>query len=156
MSPTTINFLLDPPDSTVPSPPPRAHTATPSSSTSERPHFPLSFTEEVAPTPSTQHPPRFGGKDIRRLFPRKHHHQWNNEIADQAPLNKQHKREYYTKRARYVKRPRFNADLKYTLLPHFSTWNIVFWDSKRQEYTIKNPALKGQRLTVPLRSISAQ
>ena len=156
VSPTTINFLLDPPDSKIPSPPPRALTITLSTTTSERPPFPLSFTEEAAPIPSTQHPPRFGWKDIRKILPSKHHHQWNNEIADQATLNKQHKRKYYTKRAIYVERPRFNADLKYTLLPQLSTWNIVSWDSKRQEYTIENPALKGQRLTVPLRSISAR
>ena len=40
-------------------------------------------------------------------------------------------------------------DLKYTLLPQFSTWKIVFWSSKRQEYTIENPTLKGQTNSPP-------
>ena len=58
---------------------------------------------------------------------------------------------YYTR----TKNPRFQLNLIYALKESFNQWNIIFWDPKRQEFTLENPHLKFQRLTVPLRSISA-
>ena len=37
----------------------------------------------------------------------------------------------------------------------FSTWEIIFWDSRRQEYTIQNTSLSSQRLVVPRQAITA-
>ena len=74
---------------------------------------------------------------------------------DHATLGGQHRREYYTNHARRTKRPRFNQQLQYCLKPEFHTWEIIFWDGKRQEYTIQNTSLPSQRLVVPPQAITA-
>ena len=74
---------------------------------------------------------------------------------DQSALGRQHRREYYTNRARRTKRPRFNQHLKYSLKPEFSTREIVFWESRRQEYTIQSTSLTSQQLVVPPQAITA-
>ena len=56
----------------------------------------------------------------------------------------------------FVRRPRYNACLHYRLTNAFSSWEIIFWDYKRQEYTIQNTALPSQRLVVPLSAIKVQ
>ena len=55
-----------------------------------------------------------------------------------------------------VRKPRYNACLHYRLTNVFSSWEIIFWDYKRQEYTIQNTALPSQRLVVPLTAIEVQ
>ena len=75
--------------------------------------------------------------------------------AKSVALYKQHRREHFASRARIVKKPRFNRHLPYTLKPEFSSWEIIYWDSARQEFTIKNNSLPSQRIVVPLRAISA-
>ena len=70
-------------------------------------------------------------------------------------LYKQHRREYFASRARIVKKPRFNRHLPYKLKPEFSSWEIIYWDGTRQEFTIKNNLLPSQRIVVPLRAITA-
>ena len=74
---------------------------------------------------------------------------------DPAALGRQHRREYYTNHARRTKRSRFNQQLQYCLKPDFHTWEIIFWDGKRQEYLIQNTSLPSQRLTVPPQAITA-
>ena len=55
-----------------------------------------------------------------------------------------------------VRRLRHNARIHYQLTNAFSSWEIVFWDYKRQEYTIQNTALSSQRLVVPLKAIEVR
>ena len=56
----------------------------------------------------------------------------------------------------FVTRPRYNTRLHYQLTNAFSSWEIVFWDYRRQEYTIRNTVLSSQRLVVPLSAIEVQ
>ena len=74
---------------------------------------------------------------------------------DPAVLGRQHRREYYTNHARRTRRPRFNQQLQYCLKPEFCKWEIIFWDGKRQEYTIQNTYFPSQRLVVPPQAITA-
>ena len=60
-----------------------------------------------------------------------------------------------TNHARRTRRPRFNQQLQYCLKPEFCKWEIIFWDGKRQEYTIQNTYLSSQRLVVPPQAITA-
>ena len=75
--------------------------------------------------------------------------------AKSVALYKQHRREYFASRTRIVEKPRFNHHLPYTLKPEFSSWEIIYWDSTRQEITIKNNSFPSQRIVVPLRAITA-
>ena len=70
-------------------------------------------------------------------------------------LNQQ-KRERIFRHCNFVERPRYNPHLHYQLNSAFSSWEIVFWDQARQEYTIQNTALPSQRLVVPLSAIEVQ
>ena len=83
----------------------------------------------------------------------KHSNSRNN--AKSVALYKQHRREHFASRARIVKKPRFNRRLPYKLKPEFPPWEILYWDSTRQEFTIKNNSLPSQRIVVPLRAITA-
>ena len=67
----------------------------------------------------------------------------------------QHLREYYTNHTRRTKRRRFNQHLQYCHKPEFCKREIIFWDSKRQEYTIQSTSLPSQRLAVPPQAITA-
>ena len=75
--------------------------------------------------------------------------------AKSVALYKQHRREYFASRARIVKKPRFERHLPYKLKPEFSSWEIIYWDGTRQEFTIKNNSFPSQRNIVPLRAITA-
>ena len=72
-----------------------------------------------------------------------------------SPLRRQHRREYYTNRACRTKRPRFNQHLQYSLKSEFCTKEMVFWDIRRQEYTIQSTSLPSQRSLVPPQAITA-
>ena len=74
---------------------------------------------------------------------------------DRLTIARQHKREHFARLARAVKYPRFNPYLHYRLRPEFSSWELLFRDSQRQEFTIQNTTLPTQRLVVPLRAITA-
>ena len=74
---------------------------------------------------------------------------------DQSALGRQHRRGCYTYHAGRTKRPRFNQQLQYCLKPEFCKWEIIFWDGKRQEYTIQSTSLPSQRLVVPPQAITA-
>ena len=54
-----------------------------------------------------------------------------------------------------TRNPKFHYNLNYTLKEDVNQWRIILWDSKRQEFTIENTALKHQRLSLPIRAISA-
>ena len=49
----------------------------------------------------------------------------------------------------------FQFNLTYKIKENINQRKIVFWDSKRQKFTLENPSFNYQRLSVPLRSISA-
>ena len=66
---------------------------------------------------------------------------------------KQQGREKKFRHCNFVKKPRYKPHLHYQLTKVFSSWEIVFWDHKRQVYTIQNTVLLSQRLVVPLSAI---
>ena len=69
---------------------------------------------------------------------------------------KQKRRESYYRHHKFIRRPRYNTRLPYQLINAFSSWEIVFWDYKRQGYTMQNTAFSSQRLVVPLTAIEMQ
>ena len=75
---------------------------------------------------------------------------------DRLTIARQHKREHFARLARAVRCPRFNTYLHNRLRPEFSSWELLFWDSQRQEFTIQNTILPSQRLNAPLRAITAK
>ena len=74
---------------------------------------------------------------------------------DRLTIARQHKRESFEQLAKAVKKPRFNPHLCYSLKPEYSSWNLIFWDSQQQEFTIQNTLPPTQRLVVPLCAITA-
>ena len=70
-------------------------------------------------------------------------------------FHKQKKSEEATSKYTATQNPQFQFNLAYKIKKYINQWRIVFWDSKRQEFTLENPSLNYQRLSVPLRSISA-
>ena len=67
----------------------------------------------------------------------------------------QKKSEGSTSKYTATQKPQFHFNLTYKIKENINQWRIVFWDSKRQEFTLENPSLNYQRLSVPLRSLSA-
>ena len=117
------------------------------------PQLPIS-SPEVNQSEDTSELPAFSSflSDVRPLLSRP------NQLKlrpDSTVLGRQHRREYYTNHARRIRRPRFNQQLQYCLKPEFCKWEIIFWDGKRQEYTIQNTFLPSQRLVVPPQAITA-
>ena len=51
--------------------------------------------------------------------------------------------------------PQFPFNLTNKIKENVNQWRIVFWDPKRQEFTLENPSLNFQRINFPLRTISA-
>ena len=90
--------------------------------------------------------------DVRPLLSRPNHLKLQ---LDHSALGRQHRREYYTNHTRRTKRPRFDQNLQCSLKHEFSTWEIIFWDNRRQEYTIQSTSLPSQRLLVPPQAITA-
>ena len=109
---------------------------------------------EVSQPEDTQELPPFSSflSDVRPLLSRPNQPKLR---PDPAVLGRQHCCEYYTNHARRTRRPRFNQQLQYCLQPEFCKWEIIFWDGKRQEYTIQNTSLPSQRLVVPPQAITA-
>ena len=79
-----------------------------------------------------------------------------NRFLRKQEIFKQKRRESLFRHCKSIKRPRYNPHLHYQLTNVFSSWEIVFWDQVRQEYTIQNTALSSQRLVVPLSAIEVQ
>ena len=70
-------------------------------------------------------------------------------------FHKQKRSEEATSKYTATQNPQFQFNLTYKIKENINQCRIVFWDSKRQEFTLENPSLNYQRLSVPLRSISA-
>ena len=109
---------------------------------------------EVSQSEDTSELPPFSSflSDVRPLLSRP------NQLKlrpDPAVLGRQHRRENYTNHARRTRRPRFIQQLQYCLKPEFCKWEIIFWDGKRQEYTIQNTYIPSQRLVVRPQAITA-
>ena len=79
-----------------------------------------------------------------------------NRFQRNQQISKQKQRESHYRRHKSVTRPRYNPCLHHQLTNAFSSWEIVIWDYKRQEYTIQNTALSSQRFVVPLTAIEVQ
>ena len=69
---------------------------------------------------------------------------------------KQKRKESFLRHCKSVKKHRYNLHLHYQLTSSFASWEIVFWDPTRQEYTIQNTVLPSQRLVVPQSAIEVQ
>ena len=76
-------------------------------------------------------------------------------IPSRQLFKKQRESEEDTSYYSISKNPLFQFNLIYKLKEKTNKWRIVFWDPKRQEFTLENPSLNFQRISVPLRSISA-
>ena len=122
-------------------------------STSTGSQFSLSSLQ-ASQSENTQELPPFSFflSDVRPLLSRPNHLKLQ---PDQSALGRQHGRENYTNHAGRTKRPLFNQNLKYCLKPEFCKWEIIFWDGKRQEYTIQSTSLPSLRLVVPPQAITA-
>ena len=62
---------------------------------------------------------------------------------------KQKRRQSRYRHHKSVRRPQYDPYLHYQLTKAFSSWQIVFWDYKRQEYTIQNTVLSSQTFGTP-------
>ena len=113
--------------------PPTIHPdVAPSASTGSE--FSIPSPEASQPKNTQEVPPfSFFLSDVRPLLSKPNHPKLQ---PDQSALGRQHRREYYTNHARRTKRPRCIQQLQYCLKPEFCKWEIIFWDGKRQEYTI--------------------
>ena len=89
-------------------------------------------------------------QDARASLSRPNRFQQNQQIL------KQKRKESFYRHHKSVRRPRYNPPLHYRLTNAFSSWEIVFWDYKGQEYTIQKTLLSSQRLVVPLSAIEVQ
>ena len=89
-------------------------------------------------------------QDARASLSRPNRFQRNQQIL------KQKRKESFYRHHKSVRRPRYNPHLHYRLTNAFFSWEIVFRDYKRQEYTIQNTVLSPQRLVVPLSAIKVQ
>ena len=69
-------------------------------------------------------------------------------------FHKQKKNEEATFKYTTTQNPQFQFNLTYRIKENINQWRKIFWDSKRQEFTLENPSVNYQRLSVPLRSIS--
>ena len=79
-----------------------------------------------------------------------------NRFQRKQQIFKQQRKESFFRHCNSVKRPRYKPHLHYQLTKAFSSWENVFWDHKRQEYTIQNTVLSSQRLLIPLSAIEVQ
>ena len=79
-----------------------------------------------------------------------------NRFLRKQQILKQKRKESFLRHCKSVRRPRYNPHLHYQLTNAFFSWEIVFWDQARQEYTIQNTVLSSQRLVVPLSAIEVQ
>ena len=79
-----------------------------------------------------------------------------NRFQRNQQILKQKRRESRYRHHKSIRRPRYNDRLRYQLTNAFSSWEIVFWDYKRQECTIQNAAPSSQRLVVPLTAIEVR
>ena len=89
-------------------------------------------------------------QDARASFSRRNQFQRNQQFFKQKPRESRYR---YNKP---VRRPLYNPFLHYQLTNTFFSWEIVFWDHRRQEYTIQNTVLSSQRIVVPLTAIEVQ
>ena len=55
----------------------------------------------------------------------------------------------------FSEHPKSQFNLTYKIKEIINQWRILFWDPKRQKFSLENPSLNFQRLSVPLRSFSA-
>ena len=109
---------------------------------------------EASQSENTQELPPFSSflSDVRPFLSRTNHLKLQ---LDQSASGRQHRRECYTNDAGRSKRPRFDQNLQYCLKPEFCKWEIIFWDSRRQEYTIQSTSFPSERLVVPRQAITA-
>ena len=79
-----------------------------------------------------------------------------NQFQRNQQTRRQKRREGCYRYNQSVRRPRYNPSLHYQLTKVCSSWEIIFWDHRRQEYTIQNTVLSSQRIVVLLSAIEVQ
>ena len=79
-----------------------------------------------------------------------------NRFQRNQQISKQERKESYYQHHKSVRSPRYKPYLHYQLTNAFFSWEVVFWDHRRQEYTIQKTALTSQRLVVPLATFEVQ
>ena len=79
-----------------------------------------------------------------------------NQFQRDQQFFKQKRGESRYRHQKSVRRPRYNPCLSYQLNNAFFSWEIVFWDCKRQQYTIQNTVLSSQRFVVLLSALEVQ
>ena len=79
-----------------------------------------------------------------------------NQLQRNQQIGKQKRKERRYRHNKSVRRPRNDPSLHYQLTNAFISWEIVFWDHRRQEYTIQNTVLSSQRIVVPLTFFEVQ
>ena len=79
-----------------------------------------------------------------------------NRFQRNQQIFKQKRKESCYQHHKFVRRPQYNPYLYYQLTKAFFSWEIVFWDHKRQEYTTQNTALSSQKFVVHLSATEVQ
>ena len=79
-----------------------------------------------------------------------------NQFQRNQQTRRQKQREGCYQHNQSVRRLRYNPSLHYQLTKVFSSWDIIFWDHRRQENTIQKTVLSSQRIVVPLSAIEVQ
>ena len=112
--------------------------------------LPVDNNPTPANTPPTATNPPIPPIPIGRIYKKK-----KQQFSIKQCLEKQKKSEEASTKYSYTRNPHYQLNLNYNLKLEYNQWRIVFWDQSRQEFTLENPSLNYQRLTVPLRAISA-
>ena len=76
-----------------------------------------------------------------------------NQFQRNQQTRRQKRREGCYQHNQSVRQPQYSPSLHYQLTKVFSSWEIIFWDHRRQECTIQNTVLSSERIVVPLSAI---
>ena len=76
-------------------------------------------------------------------------------IPSRQLIQRQKKNEEATSNYSFTENAQFQFFLSYRIKENINQWRMVVWEPKRQKFTLRNPSLNFQRLSGPLRSISA-
>ena len=101
--------------------------------------------ENLSITPTDKHIIALNDRPIKRKL----------RAPSRQLFRKQKKNVEATSNYSFTKNPQFQFHLNYKIKENIKQRRIVFWDHKGQEFTLENPSLNFQRISVTLKSISA-
>ena len=119
-------------------------------SSKTQPAEPQSIPPSPRPQPSNSTALIAPAQDLQASLSRPNRFQSNQYVS------KQKRKETHSCRRKAVRRPILNSYLHYKLTNAFSSGEIVFWGSRRQQYTIQNTTFLSKILVVPLTAIEVQ